>query len=176
MARNRFGGLRARMVAQRRKTFWFSGIATRTALAAASDAAIQTSLNAAALALRPFTIVRTRGYVYVVSDQVSAIETQDWAYGEIIVSDQAVAVGITAVPTPSADSQSSWHVYERGSTKFEFITGAGFQASTGQFMQFDSKAMRKVEEGQDLIAVIEAAAISSGMTMTTFSRTLIKFH
>ncbi len=40
----------------------------------------------------------------------------------------------------------------------------------------DSKAMRKVEEGQTLVEVIETGALSSGVSVITFQRTLIKLH
>ena len=67
MAR-RFHNLRANMIRSGRKSFWFSGLHTRTTLAAASTATLVTELNAAALALRPFTVIRTRGYLTIVSD------------------------------------------------------------------------------------------------------------
>ncbi len=43
-----------------RETIWFGQTETQTVLAAANTAAILTSLNAAALALRPFTIIRSQ--------------------------------------------------------------------------------------------------------------------
>jgi len=175
MAR-RFAGFRNRLVRQGRKTFWFSGTSVESAITAANTAVVQTSLNAAALALRPFTIVRTRGYFHIISDQLSANERYEAAYGLIVVSDQAVAIGVTAVPTPSTDSQSGWFVYERGVDAHQFITGAGFQSHTGLFQTFDSKAMRKVEEGQDVISVAETGPNSQGVTVTAFSRILIKLH
>ena len=143
--------MRSRIVASGRKTFWFAAVHVESNMAAASTAVIQTSLNAAALALRPFTIVRTRGYFHVRSDQISASEDQDVCYGEIVVSDQAVAIGVTAVPISCTDSQSSWHVYESMSSRFSFVSGVGFDPAGGILTRFDSKAMRKVEEGQDLI-------------------------
>ena len=61
------------MVRSGRKTFWFSGLHSSVALAA-GGATLISSLNAAALALRPFTIIRTRGFVGVTMDQVIASE------------------------------------------------------------------------------------------------------
>ena len=43
-------------------------------------------------------------------------------------------------------------------------------------MLIDSKSMRKVEEGQDLIEVIENSAISNGAQVITYTRVLIKLH
>ncbi len=57
---------------QRRQTLWFGGVSVQSTLAGASTAILQTSLNAAALALRPFTVVRNHGFVFLESDQVVA--------------------------------------------------------------------------------------------------------
>ena len=169
-------GFRERMVSQRRLTFWFSAIHVRTTIASASEAAVATSLNAAALLLRPFTVVRQRGYVYVRSDQDAASENYDGAYGSIVVQDTASAVGITAVPEPIIDSQSSWMVYVPFTGRFEFQSAVGARENQGQRIEFDSKAMRKVNEGEDIVTVVASATISAGLICTSFVRTLIKLH
>ena len=176
MAR-RHSGFRQRVIASGRKTFWFAGVEARDTLASASSVAISISLNAAALSLRPFTIIRTRGFVGVRSDQTAASEDQNWAIGSIVVSDEAVAVGVSAVPTPDAQSASPWFMYERGAERFLFISGVGVDPrmmSTN--VVIDSKAMRKVEEGQDVISVVEASALSDGIVITSFFKYLIKLH
>ncbi len=175
MAR-RFRNFRSNMVRSGRKTFWIGGTYVRQALGAAGTSVIVTSLNAAALALRPFTIVRTRGMVSIFSDQIAAVEDQVAAFGKIVVSDQAVAIGVTAVPTPASDDQSNWHVFTFLSDKFLFITGVGFQQIAMINHVIDSKAMRKVEEGQDLIGVVESDTLSDGCQISTYTRTLIKLH
>ena len=175
MAR-RFRNFRSNMVKSGRTTFWFQATAVQATITAASTATLITSLNAAALALRPFTVIRSRGYMQMTSDQSAASEVQEAAFGKIIVSDQAVAIGVTAVPTPSTDSQSSWLLYERMADQLTLLSAVGFTHPTGRFMQIDSKAMRKVEEGQDLIGVLETGPNSSGVTVSTFIRTLIKLH
>ncbi len=172
----RHRNFRSNLVRSGRKTFWFSGLAIQDQITAASTAVLQASLNAAALALRPFTIVRTRGYVAIGSDQVGATEDQTLSYGHIVVSDQAVAIGVTALPTPVTDSQSDWFVYEALVGRFNFVTASGFEQAAITIKEIDSKAMRKVEEGQDLISVVETSALSSGLLVTAFFRTLIKLH
>ena len=57
-----------------------------------------------ALALRPFTILRTRMLIGLKSDQGAATEQQIVSYGKIVVSDDAAAVGLTAFPNPSGIS------------------------------------------------------------------------
>ncbi len=162
----------------RRETLWFGGSFAAT-VSSGVGGTIITSLNAAALNLRPFTIVRTRAEVLVKSDQEIASELQFGAYSECVVSDQAVAIGVTAVPTPVTDSTSDlFHVYQALLNAYEFQTAIG-SANVGTRYEVDSKAMRKVEEGQDLIAVVEnsaAASAGAGMRVLTFSRTLIKLH
>jgi len=162
----------------RRESLWLGQAATvRTTGAAASTATLLTSLSAGALALRPFTVVRSRGELYLTSDQDGASEFYEMAYGECVVSDQAVAIGVTAVPTPSTDSESDlWFVYERMMGATLFATAAGFESFEGVGRSYDSKAMRKVEEGQDIIAVQETSSISFGATLASFRRSLIKLH
>jgi len=159
-----------------RETHWIGGTWVRSSHGSASTAVILTTLNAAALALRPFTIVRTRGVLAIESDQVATTEDFTAIYGECVVSDQANAIGVTAVPTPDTDNSSElWHVMQALFGKFHDATTVGFSIQEG-FFPFDSRAMRKVEDGQDLIAVAETSAISSGCVISSFSRVLVKLH
>ncbi len=175
----RKSGFIVRGGARKRETLWIGGVAFTQTLAAGTSVALVTSLNAAALALRPFTIVRTRGTILVRSDQHAADEGYGASYGEVVVSDQAVAVGITAVPTPTTDSSSDlWFVYEFILGELAFGTNVGF-TDVGIERIIDSKAMRKVEEGQDLVSVVEgpgAGGGDGGSIIHGFSRTLVKLH
>jgi len=159
-----------------RETNWFSGTLVNSTVAAASTAVLLTSLNAAALALRPFTVIRTRGILQIRSDQTAAAESQQAAYGECVVSDQAQAIGVTAVPTPVTDSGSDlFYVYEWLLNSLEVTTDIGRYIDQPPY-RYDSKAMRKVEVGQDMITVWETGAASDGASLTVFSRALIKLH
>ena len=162
----------------RRETLWFGGTLTRSTIASADTAAVQTSLNAAALALRPFTIVRTRGLIHYRSDQEATSENYSGAYGQAVVTDQAVGVGVTAVPTPVVDSESdAWFVYEALTSRI--VVGATTTTSIsniGHQVVIDSKAMRKVESGFDIVTVAETSALSSGMIFEVFFRTFVKLH
>ncbi len=174
---SRFHGLRSRMVRSGRKTAWISGTIVNTNLAGNGSGAIVTSLNAAALAVRPFTVVRTRGFWGVHTDQVAADEDQQVAYGSIVVSDEAVAVGITAVPTPVAQNGSSWIHFDMTFQRFEQQSAIGIYPNFIPWrMVVDSKSMRKVEEGQDLIEVVENGGSGDGCQVITFTKTLIKLH
>jgi len=156
-----------------RDTIWVGGVYLDTTIASPSTAILVTGLNAAALARRPFTVIRVRGILSVRSDQSAAVESQLAAWGKCVVSDQAVAVGVTAVPTPATDNASDlWFAYESLQNLGDIA--AGPQQIETRFI--DGKGMRKVDGDQDVVTVIETAAISSGCTITTFDRLLIKLH
>jgi len=174
---SRRSGLVLRGGRQRRETVWgFIGPLGVT-IASVSTANLAASLSAAALALRPFTIVRVRfSYLYR-SDQASADEAYSVAFGMCVVSDQAVAIGVTAVPTPATDAGSDlWFVHDFGFGALEADSTAGRLAEMGHSRNVDSKAMRKVEEGEDMVAVIETTALSNGMVFNGAGRFLLKLH
>ena len=173
MAGRRFHGVSRRST---RETQW--GFLTPiTFTLTASGGTIGSSLNAAALALRPFTIIRTHLALHLSSDQIIATEDQVAAYGIAIVSDQASAAGVAAVPTPDTDAGSDlWFVHKYMHNRFGFADATGF-ARIGTSYTIDSKAMRRVEEGQDMVTVAEVdTATSSGLQLMVAGRFLIKLH
>ena len=161
-----------------RETMWLTLPETRTALAAANTAVLLLSLTAAELALRPFTITRTILHWSLRSDQSGASENFDAAIGVCVVSDQAQAIGVTAVPTPFTDLESDlWLAHSIQDGHFLFISGVGVQANSSvNPTLIDSRAMRKVEDGQDVAVVIENSSISSGTQLYAAGRMLIKLH
>jgi len=160
----------------RRETLWFGGIEFSQALATAGTAVLVSTLNAAALALRPFTVIRTRGMLHIDTDNAAAAEHYSAAFGMAVVSDQAAAIGVTAVPTPVTDSGSNlWFVYDWLFGSHNSRTDVG-QGTAGFVKEIDSKAMRKVESGSDLAVVIERGAITAGCTLSGFARNLVKLH
>ncbi len=161
---------------RRRETIWFGLVDSTTTMVAAGGTLI-TSLGASALALRPFTIVRSYVELLLRSDQQAANEDQFAAYAKAVVSEQASGIGVTAVPTPITDLASDLfflHQWCLGSYEFLTAASAGNRA-TGHW-SVDSKAMRKVEDGQDLISVAEFSATGSGLVLNAAGRTLVKLH
>ena len=144
---------------------------------AVSSAVLISSLNAAALALTPFTIVRTRGQIFVASDQVANSENQAINYGHIVVSEQASAIGITAVPTPITEAGSDFHVFESLMARVQVATAVSM-FEIGASKEINSKAMRKVDSGEDLIEVVEtpAGGPTQGIEFRSYWRALIKLH
>ncbi len=165
-----------RTIGSRRKTVWLDFVSTFTATQALAAGAsiLMASLNAAALSLRPFTIVRSRGMLWMATDQVAATEDPFGALGSAIVSDQASAIGITAIPTPWTDAGSSlFFQYQMMMANLQFSTAVAY-TNVGRTWEIDSKAMRKVDIGQDLVLVAENGNAAHGLRFGIAMRYLIK--
>ncbi len=176
MARRQFAR-GAAAIAQKRLTSWLQFLPGEVNLASANSAAIVFSLNAAALALRPFTIVRTRFIWHVFPDQFAASESQQTAAGIAVVSDEAVAVGVSAVPTPMSSMGSDlWLLHEISLGRVQITSASGFESQAGYVMRIDSKAMRKVDIGQDIVVVIQNGATSEGTSNVIGGRMLVKVN
>ncbi len=169
------GGL-GRGRAPRRKSVWIGSADTDVFQAlAAAGTILDSSLGAAALALRPFTVVRTRGTIAVKSDQTAADEEGVLGFALAKVSDQASSIGITAVPTPITDEASDlFFVYQFAWFSWQHVTsGGGISIMT---TEFESKAMRKVDIGEDIVTVVENASASFGVQFQVKFRILVKLH
>jgi len=163
-----------------RETIWFGFNESRSTLASANTAVLVHTLNAAALSLRPFTIVRSLFHWSVRSDQTGASENYSAGFGIAVVTDQASAIGVTAVPTPFTDLGSDeWLLHDVIDGRFEFISGTGVEANSlsprgGKLIE--SKAMRKVENGSDIVTVVENDSIGFGTVVYLVGRMLVKLH
>ncbi len=142
-----------------------------------SGVVLISQLNAGALALRPFTIIRSRGWLKVISDQTANTENQFMVYSHIVVKETAVDAGIASLPTPITEGNADFHVYEMLTSGIKVVSAAstfegGFQRG------YDSKAMRKVDIDEDIAIIGEAPAsgISEGFTISDGGRVLIKLH
>ncbi len=176
ISRSRKSGFVLRGGVMRRESLWIGIVATTTSLPSAGNQVLFSGFDATTLGLRPFTIVRTRGFWRLHSDQEGADEIYAAGLGMAIVSDQALAIGVTAVPTPDTDRDSDlWFLYEELAGSFSFISGLN-AFDLAPSAQFDSKAMRKVEDGSDIAIVLQSNAISSGVIAYKSGRLLIKLH
>ena len=156
-----------------RKSVWFGFQPVEVTMGAAGTAAVF-SLNAAALALRPFTIVRTHFELKAMSDQAAAVENYGVALGLAVVSDQAVTVGITALPLPVTDMASGLFFVHK--LLFGDGTRVVDQTTDSSYATIDSKAMRKVDIGQDIVVIMQSALIGAGSFSTVGGRMLVKTH
>ena len=161
----------------RRLTMWIAGQEAANTLAGAGSEVLSGSFNAAALALRPFTIIRVRGIIGISSDQGTAGEDQSAAYGICVVSDQAIAAGVASIPSPNTDQGSDlFFVYEDLVASMFVASNAGVEPQFMTSRTFDSKAMRKVNDDQDIAVVKANTTLSDGTVVYDRFRMLLKLH
>jgi len=122
----------------------------------------------------PITSVRCRGSISMVTDQEAATEQPFGAVGMCVVTDQAAAIGVTAVPTPITDKDSdAWIMHKYIYAPMVFGSAIGLH-NLSQTFDFDSKAMRKVPEGSVLIWVVENSSPSFSFQYALQFAVLIK--
>ena len=177
MPRRRLYGSRAPMIGgAKRQTNWFFLSAATTAIN--GSAVLVASLNAAGLAKRPFTVVRTHLMVYLRNDQLGASELVIAGVGMAVVSEQSSAVGVTAVPTPLTEEAWDGWLYHRYFALFaNSLTESEFLGSDGATLEteIDSKAMRKLQIDQAIFMAIEVAEVGTAtMFWSANTRTLVK--
>ena len=123
----------------------------------------------------PFTVLRTRGMITVVSDQAGATERAFGALGLCVVSDQALAAGAGSLPDPVADKGSDlWFMYQAWSAFFKFGTGVGFN-DVSRVFDFDSKAMRKVSPDEAVVMMVGNGSSTDGVDFLLDFRMLIQW-
>ena len=114
---------------------------------------------------------RTRGLLSVTSDQASAMESQIGAIGMIVVNDLALAAGAASIPGPVTDlDDDGWFVWQ----PFAQICGATVAGITTSSLpgryDFDSKAMRRIEQGFGIAIMAESiAGVSPAEVSVNFS-------
>ena len=174
MARNRvvrrsFGGARR---SPGRLTEWFgSPFQVDADTLAAGAFVVQVTMTAAGLAKRPFTITRSVGMISIFSDQAGAIEHPLGAVGGIVVSDKAVATGATAIPDPVTEvSSDSWFMYQ----SFVGPQSTALDGPGPQHFPIDSRAQRKVGDGEQFAVVIANPSSVDGLRFIFNMRFLIK--
>jgi len=122
------------------------------------------------------TVIRTRGQFGIASDQKGADEDQFGAFGIAIVTQQAVSVGITAIPHPVTDAAwGGWMVHRYFSQQFVFVSAVGFHPQFMMEYVIDSKAMRKLDEDERLVVVVENIG-AEGFNIQNSERILTKVH
>jgi len=157
-----------------RTSVWI-GTSVAVSTVAANTVVLLATLNAAALALRPFTVVRTRLLLHWESDQSASSEQATGAFGAIVVTAEAAAAGVASVPDPVGDPSSPWFVWQPLSTSFLFADATGFIEPAGNDYEVDSKSMRKVGLNEDIALVAEETNVKGALISST-GRMLVKLH
>ncbi len=152
------GRARVRTVARRQPTIWSRVVSVGfTTIGVSTKTLFTTSiLNNPGIGE---TVRRTRGAICVISDQFAEPEAQFGALGMVVVSDIAIVAGAASIPGPVTEAQDDgWYVWQ------PFLAG---NASNGvnpdhknpqQYFEWDSKAMRRIEEGFGVAVMIENAS------------------
>ena len=118
--------------------------------------AFDSSMDATEIAKLPFTITRTIGLLSVISDQTAASESPHGAFGALVVSEKAATLGPTALPDPVTEGNSDeWFLY--GLWSAMIVAGASSDQNQAQLFHFDSRAQRKVQEGEQIAFMIANA-------------------
>ncbi len=107
----------------------------------------------------------------VESDQITALEAPFGAFGLAVVSKAAVAAGSGALPIPYTEQDfDAWFVHQFWATNWRFNTSG---ASPSNVYEFDSKAMRKVEDGDDIVSMFENGNAAQGVQYVAIWRMLL---
>ncbi len=162
----------ARVVSRKRTMVWFGLDLPQTTIAANTKVLVL-ALNAAELAMRPFTIVRSRWLVNFESDQTVSSEKPAGAIGGIVTSDQASTASV--IPGPVSDPDGDWFVWEPLIAGFLFADATGFVDPSGYVAKIDSKAMRKVGLNEDVRIMVENGE-AFGAIVNIQGRMLVKLH
>ncbi len=119
------------------------------------------------------TILRSVGVIGARSDQLAASEDVAGAFGIIQVTNQALAAGVALMPGLVTDvGDDGWFTYVPMSLGIFFGTAIGFDMQSMTQYHFDSKAKRRVEEGQSLAFIVENGSAANGMAVALAFRLL----
>ena len=159
----------------RRTSTWIGAGLSEVTLA--TDDTLLATLNAAALALRPFTIVRSRIAISYLSDQTAANEFSQAVFSAQIVSESAAAAGVDSCASPIDETDADFFIYKPLFFDIISLTSVGVQDTVGDgnFNMIDSKAMRKVGEDQQVVFIIGQRS-ARGALLAMEGRMLIKLH
>ena len=168
------GGRARGRLAPRRSTQW---IASTAETAVSTLAAASVVLDQSFAFAEPATVIRIRGQLWIRSDTLSASEEPFGAIGMAVVTDQALAIGVTAVPTPITDQSSdNWFLWQPFAQSIAFLDATGMNFNRFAQFELESKAMRKVDDGKAVVVVLENASAAHGMVYLMEFRMLVKLH
>ena len=124
------------------------------------------------------TIVRTRGNIEMIQTLGGAGEGFHVAFGIGIVSDQAFTVGATAIPGPISEPGWPGWFYHRFLDIHSVSSTIGDGVNSSAVVvreEVDSKAMRKISDGETMVAMIEVVEVGTASINVFFDcRILVK--
>jgi len=103
------------------------------------------------------TVRRTRGWIHVSAD-AAVVQDQLGAFGMVVVNDRAVLAGAASIPGPVTDaSDDGWFLWIPILQRSALVA----EGRIGFRYEFDSKAMRRVEEGFQVAVMVENAGANT---------------
>ena len=149
----------------RRKTTWVGPADQGFVVVAANTQVIISSFTPGTQGLPQPTVIRSRGIVSVVFDDLTADRTVVGAWGIGVVSQEAFIAGQAAIPGPWSEAGwDGWLAWGTFGNALEFVTGTGsLLSSTTEVV--DSKGMRKVTDGEVIVLMAESEATAFRIAM-----------
>ena len=169
----------------KRLTNWVGGVSTgltgMVGLSAATAlivSSLDTRLAANASLGTDFTIVRIRGILSFIFADIAVDRASFGAFGVCVVNGEAFDAGVASIISPwteSGDDRWFYHMYWSSAQVVDVVgTDAGASSFVTREYQIDGKAMRKVNIGDVIVAVIEQASSATAINFIENHRTLIK--
>ncbi len=159
----------------KRKTFWVASGDITGGTALAAGAAILDQSITWSDELGPATIVRTRGTLWVSVDQIAATEEPFGAIGFSVVKNAAAVAGVASVPTPiTEESDDSFFLWQAFCASIRLSSAVGITFPSFERYDLDSKAQRKIQQGDTIVATLENANATAGLIYILKFRMLIK--
>ncbi len=156
MARSFRGGSRT-VRGPRRQVTWVAPADQGYIALASTTKVLLASFSPEGAGMEKPTVVRTRGQLSIRPNVFSGDVDIVGAFGLGIVSAQALAIGITAIPGPFDDADwDGWFVWRSFSYRFELVDGTGDFYPASSDMEIDSKAMRKVADNEAVVIVMQS--------------------
>ena len=166
-----------RLRSPRRKTSWEEGPGG-TAMSSSATSEVKIMGAGAQAVVDGLTIVRTRGLLsFSLGLATAAQDGFLGAFGLCIVNENAGGIGVTAVPTPITDlGWDGWFYHTFFDIRSGVVSSSSNPGPKDQHqIQVDSKAMRKIDLGDIIFAVIEVVETGTAtMDMSFNSRILLK--
>ncbi len=159
----------------RRRRGWEVGPGDTTVTAVSSSSAVFMGAGASALQ-DGLTLARLRGRFAAFLDTATGIgDGFSGAFGIGIVKAPAFAAGISSVPTPIAEQDDdSWIFWMPVQVFAQDASDAGLGRGAFQEIVVDSKAMRKLNEGDVIYAALEVVLAGTAVADFRFdSRALL---
>ncbi len=163
----------------KRATNWISSATPGSpATVAAATAVLSQSFASSQIVLAlpsGGTIVRTRGTLWVSSDQEAATEEPVGAFGMMVVREQARAAGIASLPTPVTEAfDDGFFVHIYWQAGMHRVSGVGITGTFWKRYDFDSKAQRKLTPDDAIVVTMENSHATDGCVFVTGFRMLLK--